>query len=84
MNKLSFLIILFSLFSLTLNAYDYDCGCSVSTPAGSISTGYDAVNGDCCNQLGAAEVSTYNDANEWTSSTYTYLDVTHKCDSYGC
>ena len=82
--KIVFLTFSLLLFSLTLDAADFDCGCSTLTPAGSISTGYSSVDGDCCNQLGFAEVITYDEGGNETSYNLTSANVTSHCDGYGC
>ena len=82
--KIVFLTFSLLLLSLTLGAADFDCGCSTQTPAGSISTGYNGVNGDCCNQAGGAEVITYDEGGNETSYNWTGSDVTGHCDGYGC
>ncbi len=84
--KISLLIFVFSLASfISLDAKDFDCGCTEGTPAGGITWWYETVNDDCCNQVGLAYVQTLDPWGEIIDEGWTSVNVSYHCkDSYNC
>ena len=83
--KISVLIFIFSLVSfISLDAKDFDCGCTEGTPAGGITWWYET-DGDCCNQLGLAYVEVLNEWGEVVDEMWTSTNVSYHCkNSYAC